>query len=617
MSKTETIRQKIYDRLRMQSIFRRVNTISLIIGIIAMVLITTICIDIYIQSTMDLLQERESRFLSLYSTNISNELFSISKEISTLCNGESMQEMLVGDYPLTPQATQYKKLVLTQEVEQCLSCNDAVTDVYLFTTRDTPINLFRGPNGDLQIQSLDTIMLFYETNFFSVDGAYFLDASVFSADPEQNRDGILCMYRIVATGTSKTRGYLLIYLDKQALFGTLHANENEENDVSRFILDADGNFVYAQGSRPSQTALERLHLQMNQKEGAFSISDSEGLLGHICVYAKINGFDFYAVTTIPYEVVSQSVFLILSLVLVLLALVICIYSIASRCIALSISQPVEQILLSLRDIQQENFLIGPYDAHADELAVVNNSLNSTKLLLSDLITKIQENEAQKYQLRLQVLQTQINPHFLVNTLNSIIWLANLQGADNIRTLTASLIEVLVPCIRNTSGVASIGAELALLRDYSIIMDFQYMNQFRLEFDIEERCKDYLAPVLFLQPLVENALIHGRDVNSPMLNILVRARIEDGRIHICVHDDGKGMSPQRLKEVAEGNSKKEKAQTLTRIGVSNIKERMGLLFGQQNYSLTITSAQNSGTTVDICFPMMIHEMPKNEENTLSR
>lgn len=610
----EKLKQKVYRRLRMQSIYHRVNTISVTIGTMAMVLLAAICVFTYTQSTLELLQERESRYLSIYSANLSNELFSVGKDVSLLSEDDQMQRMLAEDYPLTPESYLYKKLVLTRTVEHQLAHNDTVTDVYLFTTRDTPMNLFRGPHGDLDIDSLNTISLFYETAFFSADGACFIDAAAFSRDPEKNNQGILCMYRVLESGTAKTRGYLLAYLDKQILFGGLNTEEDGENGVRRFIMDTSGQLVYGQEPQLGQEALTRLRSGMADKEGMLSYSPSGRQVGGICIYSKLSGLDIYAVSLIPYSVVSSEVFMILATVLVLLALLFGIYSISSRHIAQSISQPVEQMLQSLREIQQENFQVGPYDDHSDELAEVNNFMNDTKVLLSDLIAKIRENEQQKYRLQLQVLRTQINPHFLVNTLNSIIWLADLQGAENIRALTSSLIEVLVPCMRNTSGVAPIRSELALLRDYSNIMDFQYMDQFRLEFDVEEQIQDYLAPMLFLQPLVENALIHGRDTNSPILNIRVRGRMEEGRIHIWVCDDGKGMSAQRLKEITDRSARKEKVQTLTRIGVRNIRERLGLYFGEENYTLTITSREHIGTTVDIWLPPATQEEKDNEKST---
>lgn len=609
----EKIRQKIYSSLRMQSIFRRVNTISVTIGTMAMVLLTAIFVFTYIRSTMELLQERESRYLSVYSTNLSNELFAVGKDVSQLSEDDRMQQMLAEDYPLTPGSYQYKKLVLTKTVERQLAYNDNVTDVYLFTTRDDPMSLFRGPHGDLDVAALDTISLFYDTAFFSADGACFMDAASFSLDPEKNNQGILCMYRILETGTAKTRGYLLAYLDKQTLFGGLNTAEDAENGVRRLVLDEKGSLVYGQEGLLSESALTRLHAHLTEQEGMFSFSMTGGLNGGMCVYSRLSGLGLYAVAMIPYSVVSSEVFLILAAVLILLALLFVIYSVTSRCIAQSISQPVEQMLQSLREIQQEDFRVGPGDDHPDELAEVNNFMNDTKRLLSDLIAKIRENEQQKYRLQLQVLRTQINPHFLVNTLNSIIWLADLQGAENIRALTSSLIEVLVPCMRNASGVATIRSELALLRDYGTIMDFQYMDQFQLEFDVEEQVQDYTAPVLFLQPLVENALIHGRDTNSPILHIRVWGRMEEGKIHICVSDDGKGMSPQRLKEITERSARKEKVQTLTRIGVTNIRERLGLLFGEENYRLTITSQENMGTTVDIWLPLTVQEEKENEKS----
>ena len=602
----EKIRQKIYSSLRMQSIYHRVNTISVTIGTMAMVLLTAICIFTYIQSTMELLQERESRYLSIYSANLSNELFTVGKDVSSLSEEEQMQRMLAEDYPLTPEAHQFKKLVLTQTVERQLAYNDAVTDVYLFTTRDDPINLFRGPHGDLDVEALNTISLFYETGFFSADGACFLDAAEFSLEEEKNNQGILCMYRVLESGTAKTRGYLLAYLNKQVLFGGLNPAEEEGKGIRRFMLDQKGQLVYGADADLAPETLSRICERMTEDEGVFRYGPMAGITGGMCIYSRLSGLNIYTVAMIPYSAVSGEVFMILAAVLILLALLFILYSVASSCIAQSISRPVEQMLQSLREIQQENFRVGPYDDHPDELAEVNNFMNDTKLLLSELITKIRENEQQKYRLQLQVLRTQINPHFLVNTLNSIIWLADLQGAENIRALTSSLIEVLVPCMRNASGVATIRSELQLLRDYSTIMDFQYMDQFQLEFDVDEEIQDYLAPILFLQPLVENALIHGRDTNSPILNIRIRGRMEEGRIHIQVCDDGKGISAQRLKEISQRSARKEKVQTLTRIGVTNIRERLELYFGEGNCTLTITSQENMGTTVDILLP------PKSEQ-----
>lgn len=604
-------REKMYNWLRMRSIYRRVKNVSVVIGTAAMVLITVISLGIYFNSTMELLQERETRYLSAYSTNIVSELYLVSSDTSELANCEAMQQMLAEQYPLTAQAHQYKQLVLTQEAEQILAHNDAVSDVYLFTTRDDPMSLFRGPCGDVDVDALDTISMFYDTSFFSADGACFMDAAAFSSDPEKNNQGLVCLHRVMESGTAKTRGYLLVYLDKQQLFGDL--DTGADSDVYRFILDESGSLVYSVTDQIPQETLDRLHSRMTQKEGEFGVSGFQGFSGGMCVYSRISGLDFYAVTLIPYSVVSMEIAIILLSMLVLLALLFCIYSVMSQYIAESIALPVEEIIQSLRQIQQEDFQVGPYDGHSDELAEVNNFMNETKQLLSELITKIKVNEQQRYELQLQVLRTQINPHFLVNTLNSIIWLANLQGAENIRSLTTALIDVLVPCMRNTSGVAPIRGELALLRDYCTIMEFQYMNQFQLEFDVEEAAQDYLAPVLFLQPLVENALIHGRDLNSPMLHIHIRGRVEEDRIHIQVRDDGKGITSQRMKEITERTGRKKKVNTMTRIGVTNIRERMGLLYGDKGYSLTITSEENHGTLVDIRLPML-REEEHNEKNT---
>ncbi len=610
----EKIRQRAYEYLRARSVYQRLKIVSVLIGTASLVLITAISIMVNIHFTMELLEERESRYLAMYVASVSSELEKISEDLSALTSSGVVQSLLEENLAMDDSTLLSQQLVLTREAEKYLAIHDVVKDVYLFTTVTSPTNLFRGPHSDMDTQSLDTISLFYDTDFFSEKGAFLVDAADFSKDPEQNQKGLICLQRVLEERSARTRGYLMLYLDKAELFERLVDVETSGDDICRVILNPKVGLVHSSERQLSSRAMEEILTKIDQNAGSFSIQYPGSLVGQICVYSKIGALDLYAVTVIPASVVSRETYLILGAMLVLLALLTWIDSVTSKHIAKSISIPVEQMLQSLREIRQENFSVGPFDAHTDELAEVNNFLNDTKIRLSNLIGAIKETEQQKYKLQLEVLRTQINPHFLVNTLNSTIWLAQLQGADNIQTLVSSLIDILRPCMRNTSGVATIGDEIKLLRDYSTIMEFQYMNQFELDIDVEAEVEEYLAPVLFLQPLVENALIHGRSENALLIRIWVRAHRDGDSIHILVQDDGKGMSPARLREIQNQRSEGKKGQTLTSIGVSNIRQRMDLLYREKPHSMTITSQENQGTTVEIRLPMIRGMEDHHEENT---
>lgn len=595
---------RFYHFLRMRSVYHRVQLPGVMIGTAFMLLLTLLSAFIYIRSTMDLLQEREGRYLSVYSASVNGTLAEIDREISQFVRSDEVQQLLLQSASGSEQRL-LRQLRLTLEAELALGHLDAVTDLYLFAAHAEPINLFRGPHGDVDISALDTVRLFYDTSFFAADGSYLVDAAPFSHSPDVNNEGLLCLYCAYETGTARTLGYLMLYLDKNVIFGTLGDAERENQDVCRMLFSESDGLIYAtDGSRAAE-----LYPVISPCVSA----DGDGLLPDgilktaMCVYHHIAGLDWYVATVIPYSLVASEIVLLISALLVLVVLLFVFYSLLSRSVARSVSIPVNEVLAALHDIQQENFVQGPRDAHADELAEVNNLINDTKKLLYELIGQIRETERQKYELRLEVLRMRINPHFIVNTLNSIIWLASLQGADNIRQLTSALSAMLVPCMRNSSGVAPIQSEIQMLHNYSAIMEFQYMDQFEMIYDIDPEAEEYLAPVLFLQPLVENCLIHGRDLSTPMLTIRITVRKMTDLIRISVSDDGKGISPQRLQELNEREGqKKSPLSTFTSIGMSNIRERMRLLYGERPCSLIVESVENQGTTVKITLPLLTKE-----------
>ena len=588
----------------MRSVYRRVMFLSAFIGTAVMTLLTVISLTIYLDSSMKLLQEREERFLSVYAAKVISEMTEIGRDLSAFAQSDAVQQALKAPMDLSADAQLLRKISLTRSAENALAHNDAITDVYLFTVYSEPMNLFRGPVSDFRAEALDRMKLFYNTPFFAEDGSFIVNAAAFSTDPECNNSGLLCLYRVMENGTKKNLGYLMLYLDKESIFGSLNTGDGDQQHIQRMIYSrTEGGIYSAPGGEAIPFPADRI--DPDAQEGFFTtgsfLSSTRG------VFVRFNSMDWYAVTLTPYTVLSDEVRIILLAMVILLFLLIVLFSLMSRSVAHSVSIPVNQVLHSLRDIQQENLALGAHDDHQDELAEVNNLLNDTKALLAQLITRIRETEKQKYELSLQVLQAQINPHFLVNTLNSIIWLSSLQGADNIRRLTSSLSAIVIPCMRNQSGIAPIRDELALLRDYETIMDFQYMSQFRIRYDIDPAVEEYLAPVLFLQPLVENCIIHGRDSGMPMLTIDIRAKKEDEQIVLSISDDGKGITEEKIRQIdAQRTSNRKQVQTFTSIGISNIRERMRLLYGEGASSLVIRRKEEGGTEVSIRIPLLRKE-----------
>lgn len=196
------------------------------------------------------------------------------------------------------------------------------------------------------------------------------------------------------------------------------------------------------------------------------------------------------------------------------------------------------------------------------------------------------------------LQSQINPHFMYNTLNSIRWLSELQGADKVTQMIDALVKVLNYVAEDTSEFVDVGREVEFIRNYIKILNFRYFERFSFIFDIREETMQYEIPRFILQPLVENAVLHGFDNNDICATVKIDIHLEEGNLFLCVTDDGKGLSREKIDEILNSERKSEKR--LNKIGIYNVNQRIKLTYGQE-YAIRIDSKEGCFTKVTVRIP----------------
>lgn len=212
-----------------------------------------------------------------------------------------------------------------------------------------------------------------------------------------------------------------------------------------------------------------------------------------------------------------------------------------------------------------------------------------------------EDERQKKDYEYRMLQSQINPHFLYNTLNSIKWMATIQNSPGIAEMTTSLSRLLKDISKGTTNLVSIKHELSLINDYFIIQQYRYGGAITLTIDIEDESLNACQILKFtLQPLVENAIFHGIEPKGTTGTITIRLYRDDaGDIHIDVTDDGVGMEPELAASLLEMETPVA-SSLFKEIGISNVHKRLQYEFGSK-YGLSIVSEQGSFTTISILLP----------------
>ncbi len=278
-----------------------------------------------------------------------------------------------------------------------------------------------------------------------------------------------------------------------------------------------------------------------------------------------------------------------------------------------INVPVKAIRTKIDAVSHGDFSRDPAIEWDHELGDIGKGINSLSTSIVTLMNKRIEDEKHKKDLEYQILQSQINPHFLYNTLNSIKWMATIQGAKGIAEMTTALARLMKNVSKGTSLPIPLREELELVNDYFLILQYRYGGSIALECKVaSEDLYSCLIHRFTLQPIIENSLFHGIEPKGQAGTITVTAvskESDSGKIlEICVKDNGVGMSPETIQKVLNGE---ESASTdfFRHVGIHNVNQRIQYAYGE-NYGISITSEVGVYTAITITIPYELAETGGN-------
>lgn len=268
-----------------------------------------------------------------------------------------------------------------------------------------------------------------------------------------------------------------------------------------------------------------------------------------------------------------------------------------------ITAPVSQIRKQLSIIEMGRFEHNSAIEWPNEMGDIGRSINSLSKNIITLMNKRIADEKNKQLLEYKILQGQINPHFLYNTLNSIRWMAEIQKVEGISEMTMSLARLLKNLAKDSDTVISLESELALLDDYFLIQQYRYGGAISLIKKIDPTVLKTGIPRFSLQPLVENAIFHGIESTGKSGTIEIQAKenkIENRRVvEITLTDNGIGMSEDEIRRIFDGTGKDEDG-LFKNVGILNVHRRIKYEFGS-DYGLSIVSEKGKYTTISIEVP----------------
>ena len=299
---------------------------------------------------------------------------------------------------------------------------------------------------------------------------------------------------------------------------------------------------------------------------------------------------------------SHSILSILfSIVLIIIAASSVIGIFLSYFLSRTVNAPVRQLQSRIKRIEEGDFsrdLSTEWEHDPGDIGKTINDLSENVLLL---MNQKLEDERQKKDYEYKMLQSQINPHFLYNTLNSIKWMATIQNSPGIAEMTTSLSRLLKDISKGTTNLVSIKHELSLINDYFIIQQYRYGGAITLAIDIDDESLTSCQILKFtMQPIVENSIFHGIEPKGTTGTITIHTYQDNTTdIHIDITDDGIGMEPELAASLLEKESPAA-SSLFKEIGISNVHKRLQYEFGNK-YGLSIVSEQGKYTTISILLP----------------
>ena len=260
----------------------------------------------------------------------------------------------------------------------------------------------------------------------------------------------------------------------------------------------------------------------------------------------------------------------------------------------SIDRPMNALVKSFGDAARVNFAVTQSDESRDELGILNQAFNEIFAEMREALNKVEKEQAEKRRAEIRMLQAQINPHFLFNTLDSLRFTSMMNNVPVVSDGLAALSHLLRSSILKDNSYTPLHSELQTVEDYLTLQRIRCCETIVLKTEISEEAAKASVMRLLLQPIVENAVIHGIKENVP-LTIRLKAWVGKEMLYISIIDDGKGFDQEKA-----GEDGVPKSSKMSGIGLHNVKDRLYLAY-KDNQSFSINSVQGQGTEVQMTMP----------------
>ncbi|WP_090576154.1 sensor histidine kinase [Paenibacillus sp. OV219] len=426
--------------------------------------------------------------------------------------------------------------------------------------------------------------------------------------PVQSVSYIQLLKRIMMNA-QRPIGYIKIDMDPGVLDKILLGLQTD-NGSKYYIADRAGRIIYTQNKADIGKTLARSPLFAAYKQAQKSNdyvnfrfeNESKTFIGY---YERLNAGDWIIIGSVPLGQVLQKVDTFRNTLIIVAMISFLSAMLLASLIAAGVTRPLKELNKKMKQVEMGDFGATIEVKGNDELSTIQHSFNKMTSEISTLISKVYETELLKKEAEIKALQTQINPHFLYNTLSTIDSISSIDGDERVSYICIALGSMLRYNL-NGGSLATVQEEVTHLDQYLSIYRIRFAKLFAYEIDVEPGIEELILPKFLIQPLVENAIIHGLEQKVGFKSVHVTiGSLDETRLKIIVEDNGVGMDPamielfhRKLSNTSDIVSRQSSSRTM--IGLANVFRRIQMYY-DSDPRVEIDSQPGVGTRIYFVLP----------------
>lgn len=403
---------------------------------------------------------------------------------------------------------------------------------------------------------------------------------------------------INSLSTQKPLGYIVLNI-RESYINNIFSQLEFLNSGNVFIMDKSGIIISHNEKSLLNTSINEDYIKRIFEGNA------NGFFPHVInsadtyiAYRFLEEQGWYIVSLIPVITYSQTLLMLRTTIIVIGLLVILVGILAAVLITNRISRPITRLTLAMKQFGEGELSAYCAVESSDEIGQLSGNFNNMVQNINELIQKVYEETLLKQQAELKSLRMQINPHFFYNTLETINWMARIKGVAEIGIVAKALSELMRLTIGGSDFI-TIADELKSVNSYISIQTYRFGDKLSVSTDVDHELYEMYIPKLIIQPILENAIVHGIEKKAGNGHVKITGRSENGIIIFDISDDGVGIHPELIKGIFEDRSNILEDDHM-HIGINNVDRRIKIYYGEQ-YGVRITSEEGIGTHVSIIFP----------------